>query len=598
MSVTADDWRSAPFRHAEFMAVDLDLREDADGTIRLRSNHPLEPIDANLARAFLNTAAAKGDAPALAERGADGAWTYTSFAELAGQVQAAAQWLIDNLPRGAVLVVMAENSVAVAVLSFAAFATGMILCPVSPAYGVAGGDHARLRHVFAKTRPAAIYADPNPKYATALAAIGSSATVISRDPAPFGSGAVALADVLATVPTAAVGEAIAAIDTGAPASYMMTSGSTGLPKVVVQSLSALAANTAQGIGLIGRAAGWDETMLDWLPWHHAAGASVLRAGMLLGGTLHIDAGKPAPGLFATSVANLRELSVPYFNNVPLGYAMLVDAMDADAQLRDTFFAKMRLMLYGGAGLPQHVYDRLQAHAVAATGHRVHMTTGYGMTETVSGCCAIHFETDKVGIGLPGPGVEMKLVPNGARFEVRMRGPMLMTAYLDEPDKTASVFDEEGYYRTGDMAVFHDRAAPEQGLAFAGRMAEEFKLSNGTWVYGGQLREALLKALAPLVGELVIADDNRPYLTLLAWPKPDAPGEILDQVAGRLREFNRSQRGASATVRRVALLDRPPASDANEISDKGTINRRAVLDNRSALVDALYAEPPGPGVREV
>lgn len=597
MSVAADDWRSAPFRHAKFMAVDLDLREDADGTIRLRSNQPLEAIDANLARSFLKTAAAKGDAPALAERGPDGAWAYTSFAELAGQVQAAAQWLLDNAPRGSVLVVMAENSVAVAVLGFAAFASGTILCPVSPAYGVAGGDHARLRHVFAKTRPAAIFLDPNPKYAAALDAIGSTATIISRDPAPFGA-AVALSDVLATTPTAAVADSIAAIDTDAPASYMMTSGSTGLPKVVVQSLSALAANTAQGIGLIGRAAGWDETMLDWLPWHHAAGASVLRAGMLLGGTLHIDAGKPAPGLFATSVANLRELSVPYFNNVPLGYAMLVDAMDADTQLRDTFFAKMRLMLYGGAGLPQHVYDRLQAHAVAATGHRVHMTTGYGMTETVSGCCAIHFETDKVGIGLPGPGVEMKLVPNGARYEVRMRGAMLMTAYLDEPDKTACAFDEEGYYRTGDMAVFHDRHSPQQGLAFAGRMAEEFKLSNGTWVYGGQLREALLKALAPLVGELVVADDNRPFLTLLAWPKPGAPEDVLDQCANRLRDFNATQRGASATVRRVALLDRPPAADANEISDKGTINRRAVLDNRAGAVDALYAEAPGAGVREV
>ena len=594
----ADDWRSAPFRHAEFMPVDLDLTEDSDGTIRLRSNHPFEAIDANLARLFLETAAAKGDAPALAERDADGNWAYTSFAALAAQVEAAAQWLLDTLPRGAVLIVMAENSVAVAVLSFAAFASGTILCPVSPAYGVAGGDHARLRHVFAKTRPSAIFVDPIPKYAAALEAIGSTAVAISTAPAMFGANAVALADVLRVVPTGEVAAAIAAVDPTQSASYMMTSGSTGLPKVVEQSLAALAANTAQGIGLIGRAAGWDEAMLDWLPWHHAAGASVLRAGLLLGGTLHIDAGKPAPGLFDISIANLRDTSVSYFNNVPLGYAMLVDAMDADRQLRDTFFARMRLMLYGGAGLPQHVYDRLQAHAVAATGHRVHMTTGYGMTETVSGCCAIHFETDKVGIGLPGPGVELKLVPNGARYEVRMRGPMLMKSYLDEPEKTAAVFDDEGYYRSGDMAVFHDRAAPEQGLAFAGRMAEEFKLSNGTWVYGGQLREALLKALAPLVGDLVIADDNRPFLTLLVWPKPGAQGDVFNEVLERLRTFNATQRGASATIRRVTLLARPPTADANEISDKGTINRRAVLDNRSDRVDALYAEPPGPGVREV
>ena len=444
------DWRAAPFRHAEFLPVDLDVREDADGTIRLKSNHPFEPIDANLARAFLAKAAELGDHPALAERGPDG-WLYTSFADLARQVEGAIQWLLDTLPRGSVLVIMAENSVAVAALSFAAFATGTILCPVSPAYGVAGGDHARLRHVFARVKPAAIYLDSIVPYAKALDEIGNTATVVARDPVVFGDAAVALAKVLTTAPTRAVAGAVAAIDPDATAQYMMTSGSTGLPKVVEQTLTALAANTAQGIGLIGRAAGWDDVMLDWLPWHHAAGASVLRAGMMLGGTLHIDAGKPAPGLFDRSIANLRETSVPYFNNVPLGFAMLVDAMDSDLALRDTFFAKLRLMLYGGAGLPQPVYDRLQQHAVAATGHRIHMTTGYGMTETVSGCCAIHFETDQVGLGLPGPGVELKLVPNGERYEVRMRGPMLMKGYLDEPEQTAAAFDGDGYYRTGQKA---------------------------------------------------------------------------------------------------------------------------------------------------
>lgn len=590
-----ESWRQAPFRHAEFLPVDLDLREDADGTIRLTTKAPYEPIDSNLARAFLKTAVRLGDAPALAERGADGEWDYTSFAELAREVRGAAQWMLDTLPRGGVLVLMAENSVAVAALSFAAFATGTILCPVSPAYGVAGGDHARLRHVFERVGPAAIYCDPHAAYAKALDDIGCKATIISSDPSMFGAGAVAVADVFWTEPTDAVDAAIESVDTEIAAQYMMTSGSTGLPKVVQQSLTALAANTAQGLGLIGRAAGWDDVMLDWLPWHHAAGASVLRAGLTQGGTLHIDAGKPAPGLFETSIANLRDISVPYFNNVPLGYAMLVEAMDKDTELRDTFFAKMRLMLYGGAGLPQHVYDKLQRHAVAATGHRIHMTTGYGMTETVSGCCAIHYETDKVGIGLPGPGVELKLVPTGDRYEARMRGPMLMIGYLDEPEKTAAAFDEEGYYRTGDMVVFHDRNDPAQGLAFAGRMAEEFKLSNGTWVYGGQLREKLLKALSDEVAELVLADDGRPFLGMLTWAKP---GATLDGIAAKLGEFNQGQRGGSAKIRRVRLLENPPSANHHEISDKGTINRRAVLDNRTHAVDALFADEPPADVREV
>lgn len=583
-----ESWRTAPFRHAEFLPVDLDIKEDADGTIRLTTKAPFEPIDTNLARAFLKTAERLADAKALAERDADGEWAFTSFAGLARQVRGASQWMLDNLPRGGVLVIMAENSVAVAALSFAAFATGTVLCPVSPAYGVAGGDHARLRHVFNRVKPAAIYCDPREPYAKALADIDCTATIISGDPAVFGSEAVALETLYATEPTDAVEAAIAAIDPEAIAQYMMTSGSTGLPKVVEQSLTALAANTAQGLGLIGRAAGWDDTMLDWLPWHHAAGASVLRAGLILGGTLYIDGGKPAPGLFETSIRNLREISVPYFNNVPLGYAMLVEAMDNDEVLRDAFFKKMRLMLYGGAGLPQHIHDKLQRHAVAATGYRIHMTTGYGMTETVSGCCAIHFETDKVGIGLPGPGVEMKLVPVGDRFECRLRGPMLMKGYLDEPEKTDEAFDEEGYYRTGDMVVFHDRSDPAQGLAFAGRMAEEFKLSNGTWVYGGQLRDKLLKALSDEIAELVLADDSRPFLGLMIWPKPGASQET---IASKLATFNMGQKGGSATIRRFTMLTDPPSANNNEISDKGTINRRAVLDNRSDALEALYAEEP-------
>ena len=588
------DWRTAPFRHADFMPVDLDVQRDPDGTIRLTPRMPLEEIDPNLARAFFKTAGEKGDSPAIAERGPSG-WEYTSYADLAAQVRGAAQWMLDNLPRRSVLVVMAENSVAVAALTFAAFATGTIICPISPAYGAAGGDHARLRHVFKRVQPAAIFADARPKYASALADIGSEAIVITTEPGLFGKAAVALKDVLATPATHAVDEAVEAIQPSDTALFMLTSGSTGLPKVVEHSLAALGASMAQGMGLIGRAAGWHEDMLDGLPWHHAAGASVLRTGLILGGLIHIDAGKPAPGLFDQSIRNLREISVPYFNNVPLGYSMLVDAMDRDTQLRDTFFAKMRLMLYGGAGLPQPVYDRLQAHAVEASGHRVHMTTGYGMTETVSGCCAIHFPTDKVGIGLPGPGVEMKLVPLGDRYEVRMRGPMVMKGYYGDPDATEKAFDEEGYYRTGDLAIFHDPDRPEAGLAFAGRFAEEFKLSNGTWVYGGQMRERLMARLGPLITDFVLTDDGRPFLGLLVWLKP---GVELSDLVEPLRTLNAEAKGASAQVRRVRAFASPPSADWHEIADKGTINRRAVLDHRADDLEALYADPVGDGVLEI
>ncbi len=580
-----------PFREAEFMPVDLNVERRADGTIILQSRVPLRDFDANIPRAFAARAALKGDAPAIGWRGADGQWAYRSYAQIKRDMDGATRWLTDHFPRGTRLLIIAENSLPVAVMTFAAWAAGMIIVPVSIAYGLAGGNYARLRHVVARTAPDVILAEPHPAIAAALAAtVPQGARIISSDPAPF-AGATAYADVIATDPGAVADDAIAAVDPAAPAIYMLTSGSTGLPKIVPHSLTALAACGAQGLDMIGKAAGWDDVMLDWLPWHHAAGASVMRTCLLEGGTLHIDAGKPLPGLFDQTIANLREISVSYFNNVPTGYAMLVDAMEKDAQLRARFFAKMRLMLYGGAGLPQPVYDRLQELAIAETGHRVHMTTGYGMTETVSGCMAIHFPATRVGIGLPAPGLALKLVPCDGRYEVRLAGPNVMKGYLDDPEKTAAAFDEDGFYRTGDVAVFHDETDPGEGLAFAGRLAEEFKLANGNWVYGGAVREKLLKACDGLIAELVLADDGRPYLAMLAWPKP---GATLEAVAEAVRSYNTAARGG-AVIRRVALFDTPPNAGAHELSDKGTINRRAVLDGRREWVERVFADPPGQGV---
>ncbi len=586
------NFRDAPYREAEFMPVALDVERRDDGTVILRSRVALGHYEANLPMAFAQTAARCGTKPALAVRGPDGSWDYTSYAALKISVDAATQWLIDNVPRGCTMLMLTPNGVTAATLTFAAYAAGVILCPVSTAFGLTGGDHARLRHVIAKTQPALIFVDRNPKLAMTVASCaGDDVTIVTPDTSLFNREVTPLSAVLATKPTDAVAQAISAIDPRNVVSYMLTSGSTGLPKVVPQTMAATAACGQQALIAIGQAADWGGVIVDWLPWHHVAGASVLRSTLLQGGTLYVDDGKPVPGLFDETIRNLREIPIAYFSNVPLGYAMLVEAMEHDEALRRTFFSKMRLMLYGGAGLPQHVFDRLQEFAVAETGHRIHMTTGYGMTETVTGCMVIHFPTEQVGIGLPTPALEVKLVPQDARYEVRLRGPNVMRGYLDEPEKNAEVFDEEGYYRTGDLAVFHEAGDPGMGLAFAGRQAEEFKLSNGTWVYGGQLREALLKALAPLVTELVLCDDSREFLTLMSWPAAEVSDSLLEDIVIRLREFNRNQQGGSATIRRVALLDQPPNVDAHEISDKGTINRRAVIDHRHEIVGRLYAAIP-------
>ncbi|WP_114951540.1 AMP-binding protein [Sphingosinicella terrae] len=588
-----------PFREAQFLPVDLAIRRRPDGTIDLRSNIALEVDDPNLPRAILRRASAQGSKPAIAWRGPDGQWQYLRYDHLRRDIEAAAQWLIDHVPRGRTFLVMAGNGPKVAVLTVAAWAAGVVLCPVGPAYGQVGGNLTRLRHVFAKANPAIVYADPDPALAAAIEAVaGTNVMIVASDPGLYSRPAVPFGELVGTAPDQGLHVAIDALDPHDVSTCMLTSGSTGLPKLVALSLSNLAANSAQGYMSIGRAAGWDDVMIDWLPWHHAAGAGLLRNTLLNGGTLHIDAGKPAPGLFDETVRNLREISSAWFSNVPAGYAMLLDALTRDPVLRSTFFSKMRLMLYGGAGLAQPVYDALQALAVEQTGHRIHMSTGYGMTESVSACMTTHFRTERVGIGLPAPGLEVKLVPYGERYEVRLRGPNIMRSYLGEPEITAAAFDGEGYYRTGDLACFHEPDRPEEGLAFAGRIAEEFKLAGGTWVYGGPMRDALLDALSPHIAELVLCDDNRDVLGVLAWPKPSVPAELLDWAAARLAVFNAGQHGESARVRRFGLFSNPPDPRASEVSDKGTINRRAVLDNRRDEVDRLYAAAPGRDIRVI
>lgn len=574
-----------PFREARLMPVDLEVERRDDGTILMKSRVPIAAFDANLPRAFADSAARAGDRAALAWREGDrDGWTTLSYRELKARIDAATQWLIDHAPAGRPLLLIADNTPAFAVFTFAAWAAGLPVCPVSTAYGALGGDFGRLAHVVAKVKPGVVVAEDTAKLGKALDTLDfGNAVIVTGERLP---------ELYATEPTDAVAAAIDRIAPDDVAAYMLTSGSTGLPKMVAISFASLGANSIQCRQMVGEAAGWHEAMLDWLPWHHAAGAYVMRTTLTEGGTLYIDDGKPLPGLFDETIRNLREVPVTFFNNVPLGYGMLVEALEQDPVLRRTFFSKLKVMLYGGAGLSQPVYDRLQACAVAETGERIMLTSGYGSTETVSAFMAIHFETDKVGIGLPAPGAIVKLVPSGDRYEVRAKGPNVTRGYLDEPEKTAEVFDDEGFYRTGDMAVFHDPDRPEAGLAFAGRAAEEFKLSSGAWVYGGALRDQLLKALSPNVRDVVLCDENRPYLTLLLWT---ANGAGRAEIEAGLRAFNATQHGGSSRIQRALILDEPPSANAHEMSDKGTINRRAVIARRSAEVERLFADTPDEGV---
>lgn len=605
MTRTSAAVANAPFRPVEFMPVDVEVRDIGDGALVLRSRIPLEPHEQNLSRALAKQAVALGEKPFIMQRqGPDRSWATQTFAETKRRADAVAQWLINrNIPHDRSILILSGNSIAHATLKFGALTAGVPMCPVSINYGLAKADFGRLTHVVNLVKPAVVFVENAAPFAAALQNVNfGDAAIVTATPDGAGPRAVDWADVLATPVTGAVAARVAELTPDHVAAYMLTSGSTGRPKAVIQTHAMKAANIAQAMQTMGKVAGWDDVILDWLPWSHVSGASGLMMSLAAGGTFRIDDGKPVPGLFEESLRNLREVSLRYYVNVPMGYGILVDVLEADKELRQTFFRDLNIMLYGGAGLPQPILDRIQAMAVDVTGHRILGISAYGATETTSGCLSIYYPTEKVGIGLPMPGIEVKLVPHGPRYEVRIKGPVITPGYLNEPEKNREILDDDGFYKTGDYAAFIDPGDHTKGLAFAGRLAEEFKLMSGTWVRGGELRADLLKILAPYVSDLVICGDGRAHLALMLWLNRAVIGaekktaEDIDAfVRAGLQKHNAASPGFSTRIHRALILEEPPVVEAHEISDKGSVNRNRVLERRAADVARLYENPPPSGV---
>ncbi len=613
MDNSARSWRGASYRPNDLPPMNLRVRRDEDGSIWLRHGTALTAFDPTILPHIRAQAAAQPDKVAYGRRGPGGAvagapWETITYAQLCDQVEAIASWFQARGARGQVLLILTGNSLAHVLIRLGAMAAGVIVCPVSAGYVAAGGDFSRLEHVVKLVRPSFLFAEATAQIEAAKQMLGQGAgqLIVAQASAQDWPGSTSLEALLATDPAPYLQPA----DPDAAAAYMLTSGSTGRPKAVPQSQRMILTNLHQAWQILGKAAGWSDIMLDWLPWSHVSGAFNLYAAAVFGGSLYIDDGKPVPGLFDETIANLREIPLSYFCNVPLGYGMLVDALRQDETLRKTFFSRIRLMLYGGAGLSQPVMDALQTMAVEACGHRIMMTTGYGLTESSSGCMAIYFPTDQVGIGLPLPGIDTRLVPlEDDRYEIRLRGPNVMRGYLDNLDASVEAFDEEGCFITGDAARFHDPAAPEQGLAYAGRLVEEFKLNSGTWVRSGAVRAQLLAALSPLASDVLLCGINRDYLAALLVPNASAITDLVGdnplpegqallehpairaQLQERLDAYNTTNPGNSSAIRRLAFMQRLPDPQRHEISDKGTINQRIAADNRPEEIAALYAPQP-------
>jgi feruloyl-CoA synthase len=607
------------FRKIHWLERDIAVERRPDGVIILKSRIPLKTYEKHIPASLAKWAAEAPHRIWLAQRtGADRQWRKLSYGEARRMVDGLTQGLLDlKLKPGSPVAILSGNSIEHALMTMASMQARFPAAPVSPAYSLMSQDHVKLKYLFDLIKPAAVMVQDGPAFEKALNALDLDGVTVIHVARPCeGIKSVAFADLVATPVTKDVAASIANIAPDTIGKLLFTSGSTGMPKAVINTQAMMCANAAMMMQSRPRDPHAPQaTYLDWMPWNHTMGGNALFNPVLTeGGTLYIDDGRPMPGMIDETLRNLHEISPTYYANVPAGYAALAAAMEKDDALCRSFFRNLGLMAYGGARLPDDLYDRMQALAVRATGERIVFYTGWGSTETAPTSTGTYWDTERVGlIGLPFPGVELKMVPVGSKYELRLRGVNVTPGYFGRPDLTKAAFDEEGFYCIGDAGVFVDPDDPSQGLIFSGRVVEDFKLTTGTFVHVGSLRTDAIAAATPVVQDALVAGQDRPFVGLLAWPNlhacrqlvgdPDASCEdvvkhpdVLACLKRGLQAHNASTAGASSLrIARAMLMTEPASIDGNELTDKGYINQRAGLERRAVLVERLYADHPGEDV---
>ncbi|UOA28502.1 feruloyl-CoA synthase [Pseudosulfitobacter sp. DSM 107133] len=580
-----------------FWAPTFAYETRADGTVLMSQTEALPDHPQLLADYLDHWASAAPDRTWIARRGENGEWRNISYQLAQDMCRRLGAALLDlGLGPDRPLLILSENSLEHALLGMAAIYVGVPYAPLATAYSLVSEDHGKIKDIAATLNPGAVFADDGAAYAKAIAAIAADgrAVINVRNVA---AGSLSFDALLETHPAGAT-DARAALTPETVAKYLFTSGSTGSPKAVINTNAMICASQAMVRDCYRFLTDQPPVVLDWAPWNHtAAGNKVSYLVLTNGGTYYIDDGRPVPGKFAETLRNLRDISCTWYFNVPVGYDMLVEEMETDPELARTFFADLGMLFYAGASMSQRTWDRLSALGRKVTGRDVLLATGLGATETAPFALAITDVQDRSGnVGVPARGLTLKLVPNAGKLEARIKGPSIMPGYYGDAAKTAEVFDEDGFYCFGDALRPADPDDFSKGFFFDGRLAENFKLTTGTWVAVGAVRATLVDAMHGLIRDAVIVGEDQAQLGALLWLSEKAAAMDADTLAVQLQEHlstaAANATGSASRIRRAVVLDEPPSLDAGEITEKGSLNQRAMRAGRPALVEKLYAGGDG------
>lgn len=602
-----------PRKSAELTLWEPKIRMEtrADGSMIVWQEDPLGPYPRSMNARFLEWAARQPDKPWLAERAKDGSWHKVTWGQAANLIQSVGSALLDlGLSTERPLLILSGNSVAHAIMALGAQHVGIPSAAISPAYALASEDRGKLENIRDQLTPGMVFVEDTAPFAAAIDAVFSpDIPVVSCSGTMEGRTCLGFDALCQTPHSDQMTAAFAAVGPDTVAKFLFTSGTTGSPKAVIQTQKMLCSNQEIVQSCYAFMKTTPPVVVDWAPWNHtAAGNKVFNLVIYNGGTYYIDDGRPTPKDMAKTIRNLREVSPTWYFNVPVGYALLVDAMEKDTALRQNFFRDLQMLMYAGAGMAQPLWDKLTRLSEMEVEGGVRITTGLGATETGPFALAqVDWQKTSGNLGIPSHGVVLKLVPIEGKLEARLKSPSITPGYWRNEKLSQEAFDEEGFYRLGDALRFAVPGEPDKGFIFDGRTAENFKLATGTWVAVGPLRAQLMNDLHGLAGDCVIAGENQNDLRALLtpnWPEiralvgadadeatalasPVLREKVADHLAGHVARST----GSASRVVAVMFLETPLSFAKGEVTDKGSVNQRAVLRERGDLVAALWSDDP-------